>query len=127
MSIVADSAVACRPHDYRSSAQPIWCPGCGDYGVLNCLMEAFSIVGRPPHEIAIVSGIGCSSRLPAYTKCYGFHGVHGRALPFSVGLKMVRPDLEVVAVGGDGTDIRLAAIISCMPAAETSTCSTSSW
>jgi 2-oxoglutarate ferredoxin oxidoreductase subunit beta len=102
MSTVADRAVAHRPHDYRSSAQPIWCPGCGDYGVLNCLLEAFLIVGRPPHEIAIVSGIGCSSRLPAYTKCYGFHGVHGRALPFSVGLKMVRPDLEVVAVGGDG-------------------------
>ena len=58
--------------------------------------------GRPPHEVVVVSGIGCSSRLPANTTCYGFHGVHGRALPFATGVKLARPDLEVIAVGGDG-------------------------
>jgi 2-oxoglutarate ferredoxin oxidoreductase subunit beta len=61
-----------------------------------------AINGRPPHDVVLVSGIGCSSRLPAYTSCYGFHGVHGRALPFASGVKMARPDLEVIAVGGDG-------------------------
>ena len=91
-----------KAHEFRSEAQPIWCPGCGDYGVLNCLTQAFAILELQPHDIAMISGIGCSSRLPAYTKCYGFHGVHGRALPFATGLKLARPDLEVVVVGGDG-------------------------
>jgi 2-oxoglutarate ferredoxin oxidoreductase subunit beta len=87
---------------FHSGATPIWCPGCGDYGVLSALEHALAAHGRPPHEVVIVSGIGCSSRLPAYTTCYGFHGVHGRALPFAAGVKMARPDLEVIAVGGDG-------------------------
>lgn len=88
--------------DFHSGTTPIWCPGCGDYGVLASLEQALAMHGRPPHEVALISGIGCSSRLPAYTTCYGFHGVHGRALPFASGLKMARPDLEVIAVGGDG-------------------------
>jgi 2-oxoglutarate ferredoxin oxidoreductase subunit beta len=70
--------------------------------VLSALEHALAARGRPPHEVVLVSGIGCSSRLPAYTTCYGFHGVHGRALPFAAGVKMARPDLEVIAVGGDG-------------------------
>ncbi len=89
-------------HDFHSGATPIWCPGCGDYGVLSALEHALAAHGRPPHEVVLVSGIGCSSRLPAYTSCYGFHGVHGRALPFAAGVKLARPDLEVIAVGGDG-------------------------
>ena len=88
--------------DFHSGATPIWCPGCGDYGVLSALEHALAARGRPPHEVVVVSGIGCSSRLPAYTSCYGFHGVHGRALPFATGVKLARPDLEVIAVGGDG-------------------------
>ena len=93
---------AFTPKDFRSSADPIWCPGCGDFGVLNGLERALAQLGRPPHEVALVSGIGCSSRLPAYTTCYGFHGVHGRGLAVATGLKLARPDLEVIAVGGDG-------------------------
>ncbi len=88
--------------DFMSGAHPIWCPGCGDYGVLAGLERALALHGRPPHEVALISGIGCSSRLPAYTNCYGFHGVHGRALAFATGLKLARPDLEVITVGGDG-------------------------
>jgi len=88
--------------DFKSGAHPIWCPGCGDYGVLNALERALAQHGRPPHEVVLVSGIGCSSRLPAYTTCYGFHGVHGRALALASGLKLARPDLEVITVGGDG-------------------------
>jgi 2-oxoglutarate ferredoxin oxidoreductase subunit beta len=90
------------PRDFRSAAHPIWCPGCGDFGVLVALQDGLARHGRPPHEIVLVSGIGCSSRLPAYSNCYGFHGVHGRALPFATGVKLARPDLEVIAVGGDG-------------------------
>ena len=101
---IADHATAksLTAHDFHSGATPIWCPGCGDYGVLSALEHALAAHGRPPHEVVLVSGIGCSSRLPAYTTCYGFHGVHGRALPFAAGVKLARPDLEVIAVGGDG-------------------------
>jgi 2-oxoglutarate ferredoxin oxidoreductase subunit beta len=88
--------------DFSSGAHPIWCPGCGDYGVLAGLESALVKLGRPPHEVALVSGIGCSSRLPGYMSCYGFHGVHGRALAAATGLKLARPDLEVITVGGDG-------------------------
>ena len=88
--------------DYKSDYKPIWCPGCGDYTVLSSLTKALATIQRPPHEVAVVSGIGCSSRIPAYTTCYGFHGVHGRALAAGTGLKVARPDLTVVVTGGDG-------------------------
>jgi 2-oxoglutarate ferredoxin oxidoreductase subunit beta len=88
--------------EFKSEVKPIWCPGCGHYGVLAALERALAALGRPAHEIALVSGIGCSSRAPAYTTAYGFHGVHGRALPLATGLKLARPDLEVIAIGGDG-------------------------
>ena len=88
--------------DYKSTYKPIWCPGCGDYTVLGSITKALSMLQLPPHEVAVVSGIGCSSRIPAYTTCYGFHGVHGRALAAGTGLKAARPDLTVVVTGGDG-------------------------
>jgi len=88
--------------DFKSDIKPIWCPGCGDYAVLNALTKAFVELGRTPEQIAVVSGIGCSSRIPAYLSAYGFHGVHGRALPIATGLKLARPDLTVVVTGGDG-------------------------
>ena len=88
--------------DYKSDYKPIWCPGCGDYTVLSSVTKALAMLQRPPHEVAVVSGIGCSSRLPAYTTCYGFHGVHGRALAAGTGLQVARPDLTVIVAGGDG-------------------------
>ncbi len=88
--------------DFRSDLKPIWCPGCGDFGVLQAIYRALAAVGRPPHEIAFVSGIGCSSRIPGYTTAYGFNSVHGRALPIAQGIKMARPELLVLVAGGDG-------------------------
>ena len=88
--------------DYRSSLKPIWCPGCGDYGVVTAIYRALSAIGRPPHEIAFISGIGCSSRIPGYTTAYGFNSVHGRALPIAQGIKMANPELLVLVAGGDG-------------------------
>jgi len=87
---------------YKSGTKPIWCPGCGDFAVLNAVSKAFVLLQVRPHEVAVVSGIGCSSRLPAYTSCYGFHGVHGRSLAAATGLKVARPDLTVLVAGGDG-------------------------
>ena len=88
--------------DYKSKTKPIWCPGCGDFTVLGAITKAMAKLQLPPHEVAVVSGIGCSSRIPAYTSCYGFHGVHGRALAAGTGLKVARPDLTVLVTGGDG-------------------------
>jgi len=90
------------PNDYRSALKPIWCPGCGDFGVVQAIYRALAAIGRPPHEIAFISGIGCSSRIPGYTTAYGFNSVHGRALPIAQGLKLARPELLVLAAGGDG-------------------------
>lgn len=87
---------------YRTAVKPIWCPGCGHYGTLAALARAFALMNEKAERTTLVSGIGCSSRLPAYMTPYGYHGVHGRALPFAIGLKIARPDLSVIAVGGDG-------------------------
>jgi 2-oxoglutarate/2-oxoacid ferredoxin oxidoreductase subunit beta len=94
--------MATATQEYKSELKPIWCPGCGDYGVLQAVYRALSAVGRPPHEIAFVSGIGCSSRIPGYTSAYGFNTVHGRALPIAQGIKLANPDLLVLVAGGDG-------------------------
>ncbi|MGC8740246.1 MAG: 2-oxoacid:ferredoxin oxidoreductase subunit beta [Candidatus Sumerlaeaceae bacterium] len=87
---------------YRGSQRPTWCAGCGDYSVLAALDRALLAYGRPEEEITIVSGIGCSSRFPFFMNTYGFHSVHGRALAVATGLKLARPDITVIATGGDG-------------------------
>ncbi len=90
------------PKDYKSEVKPTWCPGCGDFGVLNATMRSLAGLKLPLDQTVVVSGIGCSSRFPHFLKTFGFHSVHGRALPVAQGLKMARPDLNVIAVGGDG-------------------------
>ena len=90
------------PNDYKSDVKPVWCPGCGDFGVVNALAKAMARMALEPKHVAVVSGIGCSSRIPAYMASYGFHGVHGRALAAGTGLKIARPDLTVIVTGGDG-------------------------
>lgn len=88
--------------DYRSSAKPTWCPGCGDFGVLNAVLNLLRIKGYRTEDVVIVSGIGCSSRFPFFVGTYGFHGVHGRAIPIATGVKLANPKLKVLVVGGDG-------------------------
>ena len=88
--------------DYKSDLKPIWCPGCGDFGVVQAIYRALANIGRAPHEIAFISGIGCSSRIPGYTTAYGFNTVHGRALPIAQGIKVANPELLVLVAGGDG-------------------------
>jgi 2-oxoglutarate ferredoxin oxidoreductase subunit beta len=87
---------------FRNSVKPVWCPGCGDFAVLDALTAALGELGRPPEDVAVVSGIGCSSRLPGYLACHAFNTLHGRALPIASGLKLARPGLTVVATTGDG-------------------------
>ncbi len=91
-----------KAKDYKSDIPPTWCAGCGDYGVLNSTLKAFAELELDLNETALVSGIGCSSRFPYFVKTFGMHTAHGRALPTAAGLKVARPDQEVVVFGGDG-------------------------
>ena len=91
-----------KAKDYKSDIKPVWCPGCGHFSVLAALTKAMAHLGLVKEDVAVVSGIGCSSRLPAYIDSFGFHGIHGRALAAASGLKAARPDLTVVVAGGDG-------------------------
>lgn len=95
--------------DYRSEEKPTWCPGCGDFGVLNAVYNALKSRGYAPEEVVTVSGIGCSSRLPYFMSTYGFHGVHGRAMPIATGVKVANPALKVLAFGGDGDAFAIGA------------------
>ncbi|MBM3286282.1 MAG: 2-oxoacid:ferredoxin oxidoreductase subunit beta [Candidatus Eisenbacteria bacterium] len=96
------TAATRRAADYKSSRKPVWCPGCGDYGVLNSIFSALATTAIDPDRLVVVSGIGCSSRMPGFIRAYGFHGAHGRALPVAVGVKTANPALDVLVVGGDG-------------------------
>ncbi|MBL6959432.1 MAG: 2-oxoglutarate oxidoreductase [Rhodospirillales bacterium] len=87
--------------DFRSSA-PRWCDGCGNNAILTAMQKLCRDEALPPENTVFVSGIGCSSRFPHYMNTYGFHGLHGRALPIAEGIKMSRPELNVFVNTGDG-------------------------
>ncbi len=87
---------------YKSETRPDWCPGCGDFGVLNALVQAVANLDIDPKDLFVVSGIGCSSNLPGFIHAYGFHSLHGRAMPIATGARLANPDLNVVVTGGDG-------------------------
>ncbi len=91
-----------KASDYKSALKPVWCPGCGDYHVLLSVTQALAKLKLQPENVAVVSGIGCSSRIPAYINSYGFHSIHGRGLTVATGVKVARPELTVIAAGGDG-------------------------
>jgi 2-oxoglutarate ferredoxin oxidoreductase subunit beta len=82
--------------------RPIWCAGCGDFGVLEALTQGLDQLAVPAYQRMIIAGIGCSGSLQNYLSCYGYHALHGRVLPTATGCKLANPDLTVVAVGGDG-------------------------
>jgi 2-oxoglutarate/2-oxoacid ferredoxin oxidoreductase subunit beta len=88
--------------DFKGKVNPDWCPGCGDFGVLNCVQRACAELGLRPHEILTVSGIGCSSNFPGYFNSYGMHTLHGRSLAVATGAKMANHELTVIVTGGDG-------------------------
>ena len=90
------------PADYKSDQPVRWCPGCGDHAILNSLHKAMAALGVPPHKTAVISGIGCSSRLPYYMNTYGFHTIHGRAAAIATGFKVANPEMTVWQISGDG-------------------------
>jgi 2-oxoglutarate ferredoxin oxidoreductase subunit beta len=89
------------PNDVR------WCPGCGDYAILNAMQRALPELGVPRENFVIISGIGCSSRFPYYMNTYGFHSIHGRAPSIATGIKVANPDLSVWVVTGDGDGLSI--------------------
>lgn len=88
--------------DFKSDQYVRWCPGCGDHAIVNVLQKAMAELGIAPHQTVVISGIGCSSRLPYYMNTYGFHTIHGRAAAIATGVKVANPDLTVWQVSGDG-------------------------
>jgi len=87
---------------FKSEIKPDWCPGCGDFGVLNSLQKACADLNLEPKDVMVVSGIGCSSNLPGFFNSYGMHTLHGRSLPVASGVKLGNSDLTVIVTGGDG-------------------------
>jgi 2-oxoglutarate/2-oxoacid ferredoxin oxidoreductase subunit beta len=88
--------------DYKTEVHNDWCPGCGDFGILNAIQMSLSELKIPPHNVALFSGIGCSGKTPHFIHTYGIHTLHGRVLPFAQGAKLSNPNLKIIAVGGDG-------------------------
>src|SRR5246127_651821 len=87
---------------YRGRIHPDWCPGCGDFSVLAALQTAMFELELQPHQVCVISGIGCSSNLPGYVNAYGMHTLHGRALAVATGVRCGNHQLKVICVGGDG-------------------------
>jgi len=88
--------------NFKGRVEPDWCPGCGDYGVLAAVQKALVELQIPQHEVATISGIGCSSNFPGFIETYGMHTLHGRSIPVATGVKMANHALTVLVTGGDG-------------------------
>ncbi|MBW7859037.1 MAG: 2-oxoacid:ferredoxin oxidoreductase subunit beta, partial [Leptonema sp. (in: Bacteria)] len=93
--------------DFASDQEVRWCPGCGDYAILSAVQKVLPEVGIPREKIVFLSGIGCSSRFPYYMNTYGFHSIHGRAPAIATGLRLMREDLSVWLVTGDGDSMSI--------------------
>jgi len=102
MSVVIAEPPTLTVKDMKGKVDPDWCPGCGDYGVLNALKQALVELNLKPHEVMTISGIGCSSNLPGYINTYGMHTLHGRSLAVASGAQMANHELKIIATGGDG-------------------------
>jgi 2-oxoglutarate ferredoxin oxidoreductase subunit beta len=104
---VESTVAALTAKDFATDQEVRWCPGCGDYSILASVQKVMPTLGIPRENIAIISGIGCSSRFPYYMNTYGMHSIHGRATAVASGLKAARPDLSVWIVTGDGDGLSI--------------------
>ncbi len=105
---MSDTAVTLTTKkDWSSDQEVRWCPGCGDYGILQAVQQLMPDIGVAPENTVFISGIGCSSRFPYYMNTYGLHSIHGRAPAIATGLAVARPDLDVWVVTGDGDGLSI--------------------
>lgn len=101
--------MAHKPSEYKSGVYVDWCPGCGDHGIVAAVQMALAELALEPHNVVIVSGVGNAAKLPHFVKVNGVHTLHGRLLPFAMGIKIANPNLEVIGVGGDGDGLGIGA------------------
>ena len=101
--------MAHKPSEYKSGVYQDWCPGCGDHGIVSAVQMALAEMALEPHKVVIVSGVGNAAKLPHFVKANGVHTLHGRLLPFAMGIKVANPHLEVIGVGGDGDGLGIGA------------------
>ena len=104
---VGSGAEALQWKDFVPDVDVRWCPGCGDYAILNTMQKVFPTLGIPRENFVMVSGIGCSSRFPYYMNTYGIHSIHGRAPTFAMGVKVANPELSVWVITGDGDGLSI--------------------
>src|SRR6476646_5996794 len=105
LTLVPQSATRSAAKDFKSDQEVRWCPGCGDYAILAAFQAFLPELEVPRENIVVISGIGCSSRLPYYVNSYGMHSIHGRAPAIATGLAASRPDLSVWVINGDALSI----------------------
>src|SRR5262245_60863429 len=96
------TTTALTKKDFETDQEVRWCPGCGDYAILKAVQTVLPTLGIPKEKFVFISGIGCSSRFPYYMNTFGFHTIHGRAMPIATGVKSANPELSVWVVTGDG-------------------------
>jgi len=101
--------LAHKPSDYKTSVYMDWCPGCGDFGITSAMQMALADLNLEPYKVVVVSGVGNAAKAPHFIKVNGVHTLHGRLLPFAMGIKIANPDLEVIGVGGDGDGLGIGA------------------
>lgn len=101
--------MALKIGDYKTEVHNDWCPGCGDFGIVNAIQMALSEMQIPRHKAAIFSGIGCSGKTSHFINVYGVHTLHGRVLTFAQGAKLANPDMTIIAAGGDGDGLGIGA------------------
>ena len=101
--------MALKLADYKTDVHNDWCPGCGDFGIVNAIQMALSEMDIERDQAAIFSGVGCSGKTSHYINTYGVHTLHGRVLPFAQGAKVANPEMTVIAVGGDGDGLGIGA------------------
>ena len=104
---IINNPIAHDTRSYKSDQYVRWCPGCGDHAILTCLHKAMVLLQIEPHNVAAISGIGCSSRLPYYMNTYGFHTIHGRGAAVATGVKVAKPELSVWLTTGDGDSLAI--------------------
>jgi 2-oxoglutarate ferredoxin oxidoreductase subunit beta len=107
MSVAETPLVVLGPKDFASDQDVRWCPGCGDYAILNQVKKVLAKMGARREQTVFVAGIGCSSRFPYYVETYGVHSIHGRAPAVATGIKLANPDLDVWVVTGDGDGLSI--------------------
>ena len=101
--------MAHKASEYKTDVYVDWCPGCGDYGILSALQMALADLNLESHNVVVVSGVGNAAKTPHFVKVNGVHTLHGRLLPFAMGIKVANPNLEVIGVGGDGDGLGIGA------------------